>query len=715
MDPYLNSSLWFLRLRDVVPDDSGKYTCIVTNPYGSINHTYTLKVVVKPRSRPILQSDLPRNTTVKLGDNATMECIVLVSGTLPDFRWLKWDKNITSQPKMNGMMKASGSNKLIDPVHYKTIKDGEYHGMQLEIYNVSDNDLGLYTCFVSNHIGYDYNSALLIKSEERPRPTTSEQYPPRFGKKPKVQNNVQVGHDIRLRCSVDGDPPPRLTWVKDQKPLQFSSRIRLISRDNGIVKIKNTQLVDAGYYTCIAANSLGSVNATLKLHVRQEQYPPRFGKKPKVQNNVQVGHDIRLRCSVKGDPPPRLTWVKDQKPLQFSSRIRLISRDNGIVKIKNTQLVDAGYYTCIAANSFGSVNATLELHVRQGSLNPFVPTNQAPTARFSGKHAPPSFTDQESLRRRYRAWLASHTIRLKCEATGAPPLQFRWLKDGQRLLSRRMDPYLNSSLWFLRLRDVVPDDSGKYTCIVTNPYGSINHTYTLKVVVKPRSRPILQSDLPRNTTVKLGDNATMECIVLVSGTLPDFRWLKWDKNITSQPKMNGMMKASGSNKLIDPVHYKTIKDGEYHGMQLEIYNVSDNDLGLYTCFVSNHIGYDYNSALLIKSEERPRPTTSEQYPPRFGKKPKVQNNVQVGHDIRLRCSVKGDPPPRLTWVKDQKPLQFSSRIRLISRDNGIVKIKNTQLVDAGYYTCIAANSLGGVNATLELHVRHGKLLRRQIV
>ena len=98
--------------------------------------------------------------------------------------------------------------------------------------------------------------------------------------------------------------------------------------------------------------------------------------------------------------------------------------------------------------------------------------------------APPSFTDQRFLKRRYRAWPAFHTIRLKCEATGAPPLQFRWLKDGQRLLSRQMDPYLNSSQWFLRLRDVVPDDSGKYTCIVTNPYGSINHTYTLKVVGK---------------------------------------------------------------------------------------------------------------------------------------------------------------------------------------------------------------------------------------
>ena len=100
--------------------------------------------------------------------------------------------------------------------------------------------------------------------------------------------------------------------------------------------------------------------------------------------------------------------------------------------------------------------------------------------------APPSFTDQSFLERRYREWPASHTIRLKCEATGAPPLQFRWLKDGQRLLSRRMDPYRSSSQSFLRLRDVIPDDSGNYTCIVNNPYGSINHTYTVKVVGKSK-------------------------------------------------------------------------------------------------------------------------------------------------------------------------------------------------------------------------------------
>lgn len=37
--------MWYLKLKDLVPLDSGKYTCVVSNAYGSINHTYTLRVV----------------------------------------------------------------------------------------------------------------------------------------------------------------------------------------------------------------------------------------------------------------------------------------------------------------------------------------------------------------------------------------------------------------------------------------------------------------------------------------------------------------------------------------------------------------------------------------------------------------------------------------------------------------------------------------------
>ena len=98
----------------------------------------------------------------------------------------------------------------------------------------------------------------------------------------------------------------------------------------------------------------------------------------------------------------------------------------------------------------------------------------------------PRFSDPSMLKRAFRAWPASHSIRLKCEATGAPPLKYTWLKDGNKMSTRRMDPYLNTSIWYLKLRDLVPNDSGTYTCLVSNPYGSINHTYTLQVVGKFR-------------------------------------------------------------------------------------------------------------------------------------------------------------------------------------------------------------------------------------
>ena len=86
------------------------------------------------------------------------------------------------------------------------------------------------------------------------------------------------------------------------------------------------------------------------------------------------------------------------------------------------------------------------------------------------------------LKRAFRAWPASHSTRLKCQATGVPPLKYTWLKDGMKMPSRRMDPYLSTSIWYLKLKNLVPNDSGKYTCIVSNPYGNINHTYTLQVV-----------------------------------------------------------------------------------------------------------------------------------------------------------------------------------------------------------------------------------------
>jgi len=99
---------------------------------------------------------------VQIGDNATMTCIVLVSGTLPVFRWLKWDKSVLSIKKIGDDFE-NGSYRLIDPHYYKAIRVKDHYGVELRITNVTEDDFGLYTCFVSNHIGNDYNSAFLSK------------------------------------------------------------------------------------------------------------------------------------------------------------------------------------------------------------------------------------------------------------------------------------------------------------------------------------------------------------------------------------------------------------------------------------------------------------------------------------------------------------------------------------------------------------------------
>ena len=65
-------------------------------------------------------------------------------------------------PKINDNLE-NGSYQLIDPHYYKTIQDGENYGVELRITNVTEDDFGLYTCFVSNHIGKDYNSAFLSR------------------------------------------------------------------------------------------------------------------------------------------------------------------------------------------------------------------------------------------------------------------------------------------------------------------------------------------------------------------------------------------------------------------------------------------------------------------------------------------------------------------------------------------------------------------------
>ena len=130
---------------------------------GRIGLTLVIFLIAKSRTIPILRKDLPRNKSAQVGESVTMKCLVLVSGTLPDFRWLKWDKSITFVSKI-GDNSRDDAFLLIDPKYYSDIQRGESYGSELKISNVTEEDFGLYTCYASNHIGAEYNSAFLSRS-----------------------------------------------------------------------------------------------------------------------------------------------------------------------------------------------------------------------------------------------------------------------------------------------------------------------------------------------------------------------------------------------------------------------------------------------------------------------------------------------------------------------------------------------------------------------
>ena len=129
---------------------------------GRIGLTLVIFLIAKPQTRPILRKDLPRNKSAQVGESVTMKCLVVVSGTLPDFRWLKWDKSITFVSNMEDNLE-DGAFQVIDLKYYRTIQRDDSYESELKISNVTEEDFGLYTCYASNQFGAEYNSAFLSR------------------------------------------------------------------------------------------------------------------------------------------------------------------------------------------------------------------------------------------------------------------------------------------------------------------------------------------------------------------------------------------------------------------------------------------------------------------------------------------------------------------------------------------------------------------------
>jgi len=97
--------------------------------------------------------------------------------------------------------------------------------------------------------------------------------------------------------------------------------------------------------------------------------------------------------------------------------------------------------------------------------------------------AQPRFTQPAKMRRRVIARPVGSSIRLKCVASGNPRPDITWLKDNKPLMPHEIGENKKKK-WTLNLKNLKPEDSGKYTCRVFNKVGEINATYKVEVIRK---------------------------------------------------------------------------------------------------------------------------------------------------------------------------------------------------------------------------------------
>jgi len=354
--------------------------------------------------------------------------------------------------------------------------------------------------------------------------------------------------------------------------------------------------------------------------------PPHvWGAVPSGQT-FRLGDTVKLDCPIRANPSPILEWSKDGDSIKPGWE-RYKPTNHGL-RIKGVLLDDTGFFTCKGVNGFGSEQVTFHVQI----IDPKAKATEAPPplSIFSGSEpmAAPGWEEAaaevnatrsvqrgpaagaaplliETSQTPGRIWQLplDSTLRLKCLAQGQPEPHLIWIKDGREIGDDR-----RKGRWELQVPRVGLEDSGTYTCLAVNPFGSMNASFIIQVVDRRPSKPEFVGANPQNVTVLEGSTARLQCRV-TSDTSPFLQWLRrlqplspFDRqpdDQAQQPDGNGIISFDGWKYQVvrsgSPAYQAD--DGSYLD-KLSLTDVTFNHAGVYICVATNSAGYNYRQATL---------------------------------------------------------------------------------------------------------------------
>ncbi|CAL8374907.1 unnamed protein product, partial [Gadus morhua 'NCC'] len=443
------------------------------------------------------------------------------------------------------------------------------------------------------------------------------------------------------------------SWVFNKFPsfVAEDSR-RFISQQTGNLYISKAQPSDVGSYICLVKNSVTNARVlspptplTLKTDGVMGEYEPKIEVHFPPSVLAAKGLTVRLECFALGNPVPTITWRKINGNIPKKARLR---KSQAVLEIPSAQLDDSGTYECKAENPRGGT--AFKGHLQVYTLPQW--------SRLIND------TQLDS----------GETLHWECKAAGRPRPTYHWLLNGSPLMIQDRVEVVNGEL---SIRNVMQSDSGMYSCVAENKYGTVYSNAELRVLASP---PVFIPN-PVRVIATLGKDVSLACKPRASPK-PRVTWRRADSRRLQQ-----------SNRIM------LLRDNT-----LRIVNSSRADEGHYVCLAVNTFGSAEMTAMLWVKE----PMRVDLSPGRL--------EVTVGESVVLSCKATHDTSLDVgfQWSFNQRPINFQKdgghleyiqTVRAQQSSTVDLMIRSILLKHAGKYGCRAHTSADVVFAEAELLVR----------
>ncbi|XP_076204189.1 immunoglobulin superfamily DCC subclass member 4 isoform X5 [Aptenodytes patagonicus] len=346
-----------------------------------------------------------------------------------------------------------------------------------------------------------------------------------------------------------------------------------------------------------------------------------------------------------------ITWKKNGFPLVEQEHLHVLPNGSLFISCqamakdsKHPERAGAeGNYSCVSHSSLGAVTSQTAA-VRFSTLSRFFQQPESQTVEENGM------------------------ARFECRIEGLPSPVITWEKDHEAVPAEPRFITLPNGV--LQIVDVRESDAGAYHCVATNAARKRYSNDAVLSVLKgsqPAGGDVTIVAAPENTTVVAGESVVMECMAAADPT-PFVSWIRQD----GKPISTDVIVLGRTNLLIP-------SSQPHHS-------------GVYVCRAN-------------KPQTRQFVTAAAELrvlaPPSISQAPETISRTRAS-TARFVCKAEGEPAPAIHWLKNGEAILSNGRVKVQS--SGSLVINQIGLEDAGYYQCVAENSLGMACATAKLSV-----------